>query len=90
MGDLISRKAVMKAIEKSMVDNPHTEGKVSVNHFYEHQHFMSMVIKQPTAYDVDKVIERLDSHSEISLDLGVSVIKLTDAIGIVRGGGKGE
>ena len=58
--DLISRKALMQEIEKSMNNNPHTEPKVKVNHEQEHKHFMCLLSKQPTAYNVEKVVEGLE------------------------------
>jgi len=57
---LIDADILINKVEKSLIDNPHTEGKVSANHNYEHQHFMRIITKQPTVYDVDKVVESLE------------------------------
>lgn len=64
--DLISRNALMQEIEKSMNNNPHTEPKVKVNHEQEHKHFMCLLSKQPTAYDVEKVVECLEEKVELA------------------------
>lgn len=68
MNDLISRKAVMEAIEESMRENPHTDQKTKMNHNIEHQHFMAIVGRQPTSYDVDKVVERLRGEVRCIVD----------------------
>ena len=89
--DLISRKALMQEIEKSMNNNPHTEPKVKVNHEQEHKHFMCLLSKQPTAYDVEKVVEELQSLSNAEADYYYAnsndVIDREDAIDIVKRGG---
>ncbi len=89
MSDLISRKQFIKEIELSMVNNPHTEEKVKANHNLEHQHFMHMALRQPTAYDVDKVIEQLEYENTKCKDVDgmlLPVIDIDDAIKIVKGG----
>jgi hypothetical protein len=72
MSDLISRKALIKENELSMHDNQHKESKISLNHLNEHQHFLNMISKQPTAYDVDKVVEEIEDlpHGEYKDDYG--------------------
>lgn len=49
---------------------------------------------QPTAYDVDKVVEQLEDRSTLSRPVGWSksyeIVTLADAIGIVKGGGMNE
>ena len=89
--DLISRKALMQEIEKSMNNNPHTEPKVKVNHEQEHKHFMCLLSKQPTAYDVEKVVEVLQSLSNAEADYYYAnsndVIDRETAIDIVKNGG---
>lgn len=89
--DLISRKALMQEIEKSMNNNPHTEPKVKVNHEQEHKHFMCLLSKQPTAYDVEKVVEELQSLSNAEADYYYAnsndVIDRETAIDIVKRGG---
>ena len=89
--DLISRKALMQEIEKSMNNNPHTEPKVKVNHEQEHKHFMCLLSKQPTAYDVEKVVAELEKLHNREADYYYAnsndVIDREDAIDIVKRGG---
>lgn len=50
----------------------------------------SVIDAQPTAYDVDKVVEQLEAYSNAdeAERLGtMPVVELTDAIEIVKGGG---
>ena len=60
MSRLIDADKLMADIEKSKNENPHTDSKVASNHYYEHLHFASLINKQPTAYDIDKVVRKLD------------------------------
>ena len=50
---------------------------------------LTTIIEQPTAYDVDKVIEELELHSfELGTDsLPVHYVRLNEAIEIVKQGG---
>lgn len=53
----------------------------------------SVIDVQPTAYDVDKVVEQLEDYSNVNEAerLGtIPVIELDDAIQIVKGGGVDE
>lgn len=48
MGDLISRKALIKAIENSKKENSH-KGRIEQQmHNHEHNHFLTMLNRQPT------------------------------------------
>lgn len=51
----------------------------------------SLIDEQPTAYDVDKVVQQLDDRSTLSRPVGWSkfyqIILLKDAIKIVKDGG---
>ena len=53
---------------------------------------LTTIIEQPTAYDVDKVIEKLELHSfELGTDtLPVHYVRLNEAIEIVKADGKDE
>ena len=53
---------------------------------------LTTIIEQPTAYDVDKVIEELELHSfELGTDtLPAHYVRLNDAIEIVKQGGVSE
>lgn len=89
MGRLIDEDKLMKDIEESMITNNHEDGRLRVNHNSEHQHFMYIVAKQPTAYDVNMVVNQLeDAYGRIyvkdDVDLGTKR-GLNTAITIVKG-----
>lgn len=96
MGRLIDADNLLKDVEKSMADNPHTDGKIKINHSLEHQHFVMMVARQPTAYDVERVVEELDEEwVDIVTEGDATPIHhwngaIEKAIEIVRGGGQSE
>ena len=50
---------------------------------------LTTIMEQPTAYDIDKIIEELELHSfELGTDaLPVHYVRLNDAIEIVKQGG---
>ena len=50
---------------------------------------LTTIMEQPTAYDIDKVVERLELHSfELGTDtLPAHYVRLNDAIEIVKQGG---
>ena len=84
MSDLISRNELIKHFEAIQQQ----ENVVGLE-------FIAMIdeIKeQPTAYDVDKVVEELELHSfELGTDtLPVHYVRLNDAIEIVKAGGINE
>lgn len=68
--DLISRKALIAEIEKSMRDNPHSDIRIRQVHEHEHRHFLCLVTKQPV-YDLET--------------LEKDMIKAGRAIGYVEG-----
>ena len=53
---------------------------------------LTTIMEQPTAYDIDKVVERLELHSfELGTDtLPAHYVRLNDAIEIVNQGGVSE
>ena len=53
---------------------------------------LTTIMEQPTAYDVNKVVEELELHSfELGTDtLPVHYVRLNDAIKIVKADGKNE
>lgn len=57
----------------------------------DQKEFIDCVNNQPTAFDVDKVVEQLKDRSALSRPVGWSkayeIITLEDAIEIVKGGG---
>ena len=56
---LIDRDLLLSEIEKSRGKNPHKDSKIRANHTIEHDHIAHLVLEQPTAYDVDKVMEQI-------------------------------
>lgn len=48
---LIDAYALQNMIHKSKMENPHKDAKVVKNHELEHDHFMQMVVLQPTAQE---------------------------------------
>ena len=84
MSDLISRSELIKHFEAIQQQ----ENVVGLE-------FIAMIdeIKeQPTAYDVNKVVEELELHSfELGTDtIPVHYVRLNEAIEIVKAGGKNE
>lgn len=79
MNDLISRKALLKDIKKYVAGTPLQEM------------FETIIDNQPTAYDVNKVVEQLENACCTDID-GVEfpIIDADTAIEIVKGGGKDE
>lgn len=57
----------------------------------DQKEFINFVNEQPTAFDVDKVVEQLENRSALEKPVGWSkayeIIMLKDAIEIVKGGG---
>lgn len=95
---LIDRDLLLSEIEKSREKNPHKDSKIRANHTIEHDHIAHLVLEQPVAYDVDKVVERLEElmKAECEEDFdeeyenGISVGKYrayADAVEIAKSGG---
>ena len=85
MSDLISRSALIEEIKSlSIVLN----GKQIFSDDAKDT-VLRIINEQPTAYDVDKVIEELELHSfELGTDtLPVHYVRLNEAIEIVKQGG---
>lgn len=57
---LIDADLLLERIAESRKKNPHGDSKIRANHTIEHDHIAHLVLEQPTAYDVDKVVERLE------------------------------
>jgi hypothetical protein len=89
MSDLISRKAVLDEIHKYFRERI-DHGIYEVDVADCSAHISKRIDKLPTAFDVDKVVEQL----ETSLETNTYYSKLYDlgikhAISIVKGGGQG-
>lgn len=48
---LIDAYALQDEIHKSKMQNPHKDAKIATNHEFEHDHFMQMVVLQPTVQE---------------------------------------
>ena len=81
MSDLISRSELIKFFEKH-IRTAEDFREIIIN-------IIPTIKNQPTAYDIDKVVERLELHSfELGTDtLPAHYVRLNDAIEIVKQGG---
>ena len=59
MSRLIDADKLLECVEASMLNNTHRNGNAALCHVSEHRHFIEMIVEQPTAFDVEKVIEIL-------------------------------
>ena len=87
---LIDRDLLLSEIEKSREKNPHKDSKIRANHTIEHDHIAHLVLEQPIAYDVDKVVERLKEKILNTSDtqIGISArMAFGKSIEIVKSGG---
>ena len=48
---LIDAYVLQNEIYKSKMQNPHTDPKIARNHEFEHDHFMKMIVLQPTVQE---------------------------------------
>ena len=97
MSDLISRNALIKEIETLKVHVTGLRAGKGVLSEFEQKYretIVRVVEEQPTAYDVEKVVEKLDDMSGIQFDGKYEsyqldwCIEINKAIEIVRKGGK--
>ena len=82
MSDLINRRELIKHFE-AIQQEENVVGLAFVAAIDE-------IKGQPTAYNIDKIVEELELHSfELGTDtLPVHYVRLNDAIEIVKAGGK--
>jgi hypothetical protein len=59
MSRLIDADKLLECVEASMLNNTHRNGNAALCHVSEHMHFIEMIVEQPTAFDVEKVIHEL-------------------------------
>ena len=85
MGDLIRRSDLIEAMTE--VYKKHYAGDVSASGFTI---AMEMVRKQPTAYNVEKVVETLEENAFDYYLCDGEMVDLKDAIYIVKRGGVDE
>lgn len=79
---LIDGLKLSEEIEKSMLENPHKDPKISQNHHSEHRHFLDMLHRQPVVFDTEKVIEQIMKYEERMIPW-----VLEEVIAIIRKGG---
>lgn len=60
MSDLISRSALLKKLESMTNDN--SEYVRNNSHQFTYKELAYIICNQPTAYNVDKVVEELEEH----------------------------
>ena len=60
MSDLISRSALIKKIESMSSDNDVRNN----SHQFTYKELVYIICNQPTAYDVEKVVEQLEQQAE--------------------------
>lgn len=63
----IDADKLLKCVEASMLNNTHRNGNAALCHVSEHRHFIETIVEQPTAFDVEKVIEELENLREVEL-----------------------
>ena len=52
---LIDANALTNEVDNSKYNNPHTNGRVKINHYNEHDHFLRMISDAPTVDAVEVV-----------------------------------
>ena len=62
----IDADKLLKCVEASMLNNTHRNGNAALCHVSEQRHFREMIVEQPTAFDVEKVIEQLIKELELA------------------------
>lgn len=80
---LIDADKVIEHLEKVIKDNPHFVNAAYIRGVQE------VIKEQPTAYDIDKVVEQLEKYSNTdeAEQLGtIPVVELTDAIEAAKAG----
>lgn len=63
---LIDADNLLECVEVSMQNNTHRNGNAALCHVSEHRHFIKTIVEQPTAFDVEKVIEQLNKELELA------------------------
>lgn len=62
----IDADKLLKCVEASMLNNTHRNENAALCHVSEHRHFIEMIVEQPTAFDVEKVVEQLNKELELA------------------------
>ncbi|MDF2608969.1 MAG: hypothetical protein K0R92_443 [Lachnospiraceae bacterium] len=89
MSDLISRKALIKAMENKY-DIANETGMYPTGLSEAFIITEKIIQEQPTAYDVDEVVEQLENSDSVqcfgSVNSGNLLIPVTEAVKILKGG----
>ena len=88
MSDLISRKALLEDMKHFCRGNCRN---CDWSTFLANDEHCGLIDRQPTAYDIDKVVERLEEASELDdspMYEPIEMVELEKAIEIVKSGGK--
>lgn len=86
--DLISRSALLEEINNFSMRITGSANAEAITIMEETKKSIAkMVDEQPTAYDVDKVVERLEVNSMYADEEVGAVVMLDNAVEIVRSGG---
>lgn len=93
---IIDADKLLECVEVSMLNNTHRNENAALCHVSEHRHFIKMIVEQPTAFDVEKVIAQLKECIESSMN-GANDVEcaywnsgIEKAIEIVERGGRDE
>lgn len=90
---LINRDLLLAEIAESREKNPHKDSKIRANHTIEHDHIAHLVLEQPTAYNVDKVVERIKKEigdcmcEECDRHTDCDTCRAEKAVEIIKSGG---
>ena len=75
-------KLIDKLIDESIYEWVDGNGKIDISYV------RALIYKQPTAFDVDKVVEELEGELRyISLIEGLNYMEFKEAIDVVKAGG---
>lgn len=67
MSRLIDADKLLKCVEVSMQNNTHRNGNAALCHVSKHRHFIETIVEQPTAFDVEKVLNELKREESEAL-----------------------
>ena len=86
MGRLIDAD---KLLEETRRDRDYARKNGFLDMYYERQVLIDRIKAQPTAFDVDKVVEQLEKYRENFESRGIlPLVNMDYAVKVVRNGGK--
>lgn len=65
---IIDADKLIRDVEKGLEGKHHDNSLIEKAHRMEHIHFLATISMQPTAYDVDKVVEQLQAEVRCVMD----------------------